>query len=236
MKGKNVWFISDLHFDHKNILEYSDRPFESVPDMNESIIRNIQKTVKSGDVLIVVGDVSLGAKKTALREYISRIKETGCTLINVRGNHDYKNSEMMNLGFDFACDKLEMEITKEQVLVMHYPYRQAVVKYLYFALMHKLFPKKFWKERHYWDKVAYKEKYLIHGHTHASVLQNEFQFNVSAEAVSYTPINIQRISDLIQKHKHKREKNETSWFRRWYAYVDRFRSRRIWTDHLPRTS
>lgn len=231
-----MWFISDLHFDHKNILEYSGRPFETVPDMNQTLIKNIKKVVKPGDVLVIVGDVSLGAKKTDLREYIKEIKSTGITLGLVRGNHDYKNNEMMNMGFDFAFDKLELEIAKEKVTVMHYPYRGPVLKYYYYKFMSKFFPKKFWKERYYWDKLPYREKYLIHGHTHATELQNEFQINVSAEAVNYTPISIHKIAELIQKHKNKRAKNETNWVRRWYAYVDRFRSRRIWTDHVPRTS
>lgn len=239
-KSKCVWFISDLHLDHKNILEYSGRPFKTVSEMNAKIIANIKRVVRSGDVLIIVGDFQLGAKKEALREYIRQIKETGCTLVLVRGNHDYKNSEMLNLGFDLSVDRLDLDIAHEKVSVTHFPYRQLIYKYLYYCLMHflfgKFFPKKWWKERYYWKKLPFKEKYHIHGHTHGDKIMNEFQINVSCEAVNYTPINLQKIGELIAKHKARRERNETSWFRRWYAYVNRCISRRHFTDHVPRTS
>jgi calcineurin-like phosphoesterase family protein len=239
-KAKQTWFISDTHFDHKNILEYSDRPFDTVPEMNETIISNIKKYVRKGDILIVVGDFQLGAKKEALREYIRQIKTTGCTLVLVRGNHDYKNSEMINLGFDVSVDRLDLEIAHERVSVTHFPYRQPVFKYLYYCLMNYLFgkkyPRKWWKERYYWKKLPFREKYHIHGHTHGDKIMNEFQINVSCEAVNYTPINIQKIGELIAKHKARRQKYETNWFRRGYAYVNRCLGRRHFTDHVPRTS
>lgn len=239
-KSKTTWFISDTHFDHKNILEYSSRPFKTVPEMNAKIISNIKRVVRPGDILIIVGDFQLGAKKVDLKEYIGQIKETGCVLVLVRGNHDYNNSEMVNCGFDLSVDRLDLEIAKERVSITHFPYRQPVYKYLYYCMMNmlfgKLFPRRWWKERYYWRKMPFKEEYHIHGHTHGSEIMNGFQINVSCEAVNYTPINIQKIGELISKHKTRRIKNETNWFRCWYAYVNRCISRRHFTDHVPRAS
>lgn len=229
-KSKCIWFISDLHFDHKNILEYSGRPFKTVPEMNAKLIANIKRKVRPGDVLIIVGDFQLGAKKEALRDYIRQIKETGCTLVLVRGNHDYNNSEMMNCGFDLSVDKLEMEISREWVTIMHYPYRQPVYKYLYYSFMNflfgKLFPKRWWKERYYWRKLSHRNKYLIHGHTHSTQLQNGFMINVSAEAVNYEPINLQKMGELISKHKMKRQK---------MGIIQRlFAKKEFYRDHEPK--
>ena len=44
--GSEVFFTSDTHFDHFNIIEYCDRPFTNVKAMNEHIITNWNKTVK----------------------------------------------------------------------------------------------------------------------------------------------------------------------------------------------
>lgn len=226
-KSKNFWFISDLHFDHKNILEYSDRPFKTVEEMNESIIKRILRKVKPNDVLVIVGDFYLGGKKQMVKNFTARLKAAGITLVLVRGNHDYKNVEMMNCGFDLSVDKFELEIANETVTVMHYPYRGPIIKYYFYYFLSILLPKKFWKERFFWQRLPMQDKYLIHGHTHSHELQRDYQINVSAEAVNYEPINTQKIAELICNDRNRRL-NETSWIRRWNSYVNRIRSRYFW--------
>ena len=35
-----IWFTSDPHYDHKNILRFNERPFNTIESMNEALINN----------------------------------------------------------------------------------------------------------------------------------------------------------------------------------------------------
>ena len=93
-----LFFISDLHFGHKNIIEYENRPFDSVDEMDKALIRNWIYTVKSNDRVVVAGDFSFHNKE-----------KTKCILSQLRGhktlimgNHDKARSVSWwkEVGFD----------------------------------------------------------------------------------------------------------------------------------------
>ena len=52
----NYWWTSDYHFSHANIIKYCDRPFESVEEMNEAIIKRHNERVKPEDTVFFLGD------------------------------------------------------------------------------------------------------------------------------------------------------------------------------------
>ena len=54
---RNIWVISDTHFGHANIIEYCDRPFSSVDEMNHVLVENWNKVVQDEDIVYHLGDV-----------------------------------------------------------------------------------------------------------------------------------------------------------------------------------
>lgn len=36
-----IWFTSDTHFGHENVLKLTDRPWETIWQMNDAIVDNI---------------------------------------------------------------------------------------------------------------------------------------------------------------------------------------------------
>lgn len=58
-RGKKMnYFISDLHFGHKNCLSFDNRPFKSIEENDETIIKNWNNTVKIDDDIYLLGDIS----------------------------------------------------------------------------------------------------------------------------------------------------------------------------------
>ncbi|MBC8408324.1 MAG: hypothetical protein H8E12_06305 [Rhodobacteraceae bacterium] len=47
-----IYFTSDLHFQHENIIKFCMRPFKTVETMNQGLINNINSRCKSEDTVI----------------------------------------------------------------------------------------------------------------------------------------------------------------------------------------
>ena len=79
-----VWFTSDLHFWHKNICKYCNRPFETMEEMNQALINNWNSVVKEDDTVFVLGDMGFcGYDK--LEPLMSQLN--GKKYL-IQGNHD----------------------------------------------------------------------------------------------------------------------------------------------------
>lgn len=78
------YFYSDTHFDHKNIIKYCDRPFNSLDEMNTTLINNWNDRVEPGDVVYFLGDLAMASHGTAV-EFAEQLNGD---LLVIDGNHD----------------------------------------------------------------------------------------------------------------------------------------------------
>jgi len=58
--GAKVFFTSDTHFNHANIIDFCSRPFKNVNEMNETLITNWNRVVGADDIVFHLGDFCLG--------------------------------------------------------------------------------------------------------------------------------------------------------------------------------
>lgn len=79
-----TYLIGDPHFCHKNIIKYCNRPFETVNEMNETLISNWNKTVGKQDIVYCLGDFAL-CGKDKLVEIGQRLNGRKRLIL---GNHD----------------------------------------------------------------------------------------------------------------------------------------------------
>ena len=94
--SQKVFVISDTHFGHENIIRYCGRPFASVEEMDEAMIKNWNETVSNNDIVLHLGDFGLGKK-----EYIaSIIPRLHGKKILILGNHDnWSEQSYRDMGF-----------------------------------------------------------------------------------------------------------------------------------------
>jgi calcineurin-like phosphoesterase family protein len=128
-----IWFTSDQHFWHRNVIKYCNRPFETVEEMNEKLVQYWNELVLPDDTVYVLGDFSM-----AFRPVEVYPKRMNGKKILIAGNHDFchpahKNSrheENRNKwignyianGFVEVYTQLELDIDGTKVLMCHLPY------------------------------------------------------------------------------------------------------------------
>lgn len=78
------FFTADQHFGHKNIIKFCNRPFSSVEEMDDELIKRHNEIVKPGDYVIHAGDFALAPRERA-HIYISCLNGSHCF---IRGSHD----------------------------------------------------------------------------------------------------------------------------------------------------
>ncbi|MBU2852943.1 metallophosphoesterase [Acidithiobacillus ferriphilus] len=113
-----TWFTSDLHLGHKNIIQYCQRPFASVEEMDHALIRAWNDRVEANDTVYVLGDFAFesGVKaRSALRQLAGR-------KILILGNHDRSN-DWAGEGWAEVHEAKLIEVGHTRLYLHHYPLR-----------------------------------------------------------------------------------------------------------------
>ena len=79
----NIWFTSDLHFNHDKEFVWKERGFNSVQEMNDKILENLNACISPDDDLYILGDLFLGGKAD-----IEILKSIPGHIHIIAGNHD----------------------------------------------------------------------------------------------------------------------------------------------------
>ena len=85
MEKQKIFFTSDLHFGHENVIRFDNRPFNTVEEMDEEMIKRWNTKVGKGDIVYVLGDFIW---KAATNEAVSVIRRLNGQIILIKGNHD----------------------------------------------------------------------------------------------------------------------------------------------------
>ena len=127
VNNPNIWFSSDLHMYHTNIIKFCNRPFKTAHEMNEALINNFNEVVMPNDKLYIMGDFGF-ASRDRLLDVAGRLNGRKHLIL---GNHDKtirKNLKAFEAHFESIGDYLEIwcpdpdaKGNKQRIVMFHYP-------------------------------------------------------------------------------------------------------------------
>lgn len=182
MNKRNIFFSSDHHFFHKNVIEYTNRPFSSVEEMNESMIERHNKVVTPQDIVYFIGDFAFTSDENAVVNILRRLNGEKHFVV---GNHDkimFKenirkqfNSFSTSAHKEIYVSDLEARGSKRSITLCHYAMRV-------------------WNKSHH-------GAYHLYGHSHGSLPDdpNSLSFDVGVDSWDYTPISYEQVKEVMSK-------------------------------------
>jgi calcineurin-like phosphoesterase family protein len=191
---KMIWFTSDMHFGHQNIISYCNRPFRDVDEMRETLIRNWNAVVAPDDIVYIVGDAAMGHREMTL----PALKRCNGHKYLVPGNHDgchkmFENKQsyghLVSLYLENFDDILDEQIVLEDLYrVCHFPYNEP--------------GRADYQGRDYsrWEPVD-DGKVLFCGHVHDTwkvkqTSKGTWMINVGADVWNYQPVSFETLKSL----------------------------------------
>lgn len=109
------YYISDLHFSHKNIIKFDGRPYNTTEQMNTDLIKRWNDVVSSKDDVYVLGDMFWVPEDAPMI-----LEQLNGHLHLIKGNHDKISSDMMRY-FDSISGYAELNDEGRYVILCHYP-------------------------------------------------------------------------------------------------------------------
>lgn len=115
-----LWFTSDLHAHHKNIIKYCNRPFSSVEEMNSTLIKRWNSLIKDDDDVFMLGDIVFGGYD----KWINIISQLKGIKHLIQGNHDPSKvvNRLLEEGYFESVSQMELiEVDDQKLFLCHYP-------------------------------------------------------------------------------------------------------------------
>lgn len=173
----NSWVVSDPHFDHLNIIEYSQRPFCDVEHMNRTILDNWHQCIHKDDLVFFLGDMCFGRNSRSAKWWLEQLSGR---IVYVKGSHDH-GIRSTSVGSNVLCvvDMCIAVVDGTSLLLSHEPYVRFSNR---------------WKG------------WIVHGHIHnrlPHLIPQYKQINVSLDVTDFKPVTMHHVLDAIRSAEGK---------------------------------
>lgn len=204
-KGQKLFFISDMHLGHKNVIQFSDRPFVSVKDMEKQMIENWNSVVSKNDIVFDLGDMFWFDGRHDAATVISKLNGT---IYKIPGNHDMNCTRLFELCSPKKvkiCDDIvqlfvkglddEAPTAKHEIWLSHFPFatfphkEKSQAGFPVIQLFGHIHSGPLAEKGHEYD-IPGKDLFLM----------NDKQYDVGVDNNNYTPVEIREIYEKLSKN------------------------------------
>lgn len=173
---KKIFFTSDHHFGHKNILKFSERPFSDVEEMNEVLIQKWNEKIDAEDEVYHLGDVGL-MSSGKLRSILDRLNGK---IYLINGNHE-KSAQACAKRFEWIKDYYELVVEDDE-----FERGQQLIVLFHYALRE-------WNASH-WGS------YHLYGHAHGTLPddKNARSFDIGVDCHDFYPLSYEEVKAIMK--------------------------------------
>lgn len=183
---QRIWFTSDTHFGHQNILKFCDRPWQTIEEHDEALMVNWNSVVGENDVVFHLGDFAFSHPKR-WKEIISRLNGHIYLIV---GNHDetrYPGHDVFEMFADVS-PQMYLKIDGKSVYLNHYPF-------LCYGGTYRRLEDCVWQ---------------LYGHVHTKSIGRKgkddervqmcfpYQYDVGVDNNNYKPISWEEVKEIIE--------------------------------------
>jgi len=165
----NIWFSSDWHLSHSNIIRYCNRPFSSIQEMDDTILKNFFDVVENRDEFYYLGDLSFN--REIAREFFNRALNKQLKIHFVFGNHDNKIRDIIRFYSAYFGDMLQLDIDNTSITMTHFAMRV-------------------WNKSHF-------NSWNLYGHSHATLPPEGKQWDVGVDNNSFKPLHFEEVKKIM---------------------------------------
>jgi calcineurin-like phosphoesterase family protein len=174
---KKIWFTADTHFGHRNIIQYTNRPYRDTDEMDEALIENWNARISPDDDVYHLGDFAL-CDTGALDKILDRLHGNIHLIV---GNHE-KSALTRVRRFVWVKDYFELVVPdatanrgSRLVVLMHYAMRV-------------------WNASHH-------GAWQLYGHSHGTLPDDPtlLSIDVGVDCHGYGPISYEEVAAIMEK-------------------------------------
>jgi len=174
---KQIFFTSDHHFGHTNIIKFCNRPFENIEKMNETLIERWNEKINPNDEVYYLGDFGVTKDDTLIANILDRLNGTKYL---ITGNHEgpalnnRKKFKWVKDYFELKVRDPECENGVQRIVLFHYAMRV-------------------WRgdSRGTWH---------LYGHSHGNLpdLADRLSFDIGVDCHDYFPLSYDEVKKIMQ--------------------------------------
>lgn len=175
----NIFFTADHHFGHANIIKFSERPFESIEEMNNELIKRWNEKIRNDETVYHLGDVSLG-KPDFTKEILDQLNGK---IHLIKGNHEYSalcvpdRFEWIKDYHELYVEDEDANLGKQKITLLHYAMRT-------------------WNGSHHGT-------WQLYGHSHGTLPDDEMSLSidVGVDCHNFYPVSYEEVKELMKAKK-----------------------------------